>query len=104
MYYPLICTTACGRTCVCTGVSRVVISIEDPDPRVRGAGIATLRAAGIETVVGVCGKSGLKLLEPYVHNRCASRPYCVLKAALSLDGKIACADDTSQWITGPEAR
>ncbi len=99
-----------GRTPPCTaaivdaGVARVVVGITDPDPLVNGAGIAALRAAGIEVVVGVGQETIHEQLGPYVKHRRTGRPWVVLKLAATLDGGTAAPDGTSQWITGPEAR
>ncbi|MEM1332197.1 MAG: bifunctional diaminohydroxyphosphoribosylaminopyrimidine deaminase/5-amino-6-(5-phosphoribosylamino)uracil reductase RibD [Actinomycetota bacterium] len=99
-----------GRTGPCTsaiidaGVARVVVSIEDPDPRVAGTGIAALRAAGIEVNVGVEADTVTEQLAPYLHHRRTGRPYVVAKMAATLDGRTAAPDLTSQWITGEAAR
>lgn len=97
-------TPPCTRAIVQAGIRRVVVGIEDPDPRVRGAGIALLRQAGIEVVVGILRDEIGESLLPYLHHRQAGRPYCIAKAATSIDGRIAAADGSSQWISGPEAR
>ena len=86
------------------GVRRVVIAVLDPDPRVRGQGVALLEEAGIEVQVGVLADKAETNLLPYLHHRRTGRPLCLLKAAISLDGRTAAADGTSQWITGPAAR
>ncbi|MEJ7845761.1 MAG: bifunctional diaminohydroxyphosphoribosylaminopyrimidine deaminase/5-amino-6-(5-phosphoribosylamino)uracil reductase RibD [Acidimicrobiales bacterium] len=99
-----------GRTAPCTdaliaaGVGRVVIGIEDPDPLVAGAGIACLRAAGIDVAVGVASDAVTAQLSPYLTHRRTGRPHVVLKLAATLDGRVAAPDGSSQWITGPEAR
>ena len=99
-----------GRTGPCTdalieaGVSRVVVGTLDPDPLVAGSGVAQLRSAGIGVEVGVCSDAVETQLAPYLHHRRTGRPLVVLKMALSLDGRTAAPDGTSQWITGPEAR
>lgn len=99
-----------GRTGPCTdalieaGVARVVVGILDPDPLVAGSGVAQLRSAGIGVEVGVCSEAVEAQLAPYLHHRRTGRPLVVLKMALSLDGRTAAPDGTSQWITGPEAR
>eukprot|EP00037_Helgoeca_nana_P021038 m.210750 g.210750 ORF g.210750 m.210750 type:complete len:618 (+) comp25494_c0_seq7:97-1950(+) len=97
-------TGPCDAALIEARVARVVVCVEDPDPRVGGHGIEALRKAGIEVVVGVCGDEGRRSLRSYLTQRSTGRPHVVLKAALSLDGKVACEDGTSQWITGPEAR
>ncbi|MHB1710176.1 MAG: bifunctional diaminohydroxyphosphoribosylaminopyrimidine deaminase/5-amino-6-(5-phosphoribosylamino)uracil reductase RibD [Acidimicrobiales bacterium] len=99
-----------GRTPPCTdgivaaGVARVVVGIEDPDPRVSGRGIAALREAGIEVELGVAAPSVADQLAPYLHHRRTGRPWVVLKLAASLDGRIAAPDGSSRWITGEAAR
>lgn len=87
-----------------SGVARVVVSITDPDPEVRGRGISGLRASGIEVEVGVCGEEGTSLLAPYLKHRTSGMPWVVLKMACTLDGRIAAPDGSSRWLTGPESR
>ncbi len=99
-----------GRTPPCTaaiveaGVARVVIGIEDPDPIVAGRGIETLRAAGVEVVVGVEAERVAEQLAPYLKHRTTGLPWVVLKMAASLDARTAAPDGTSRWITGEAAR
>lgn len=97
-------TPPCADALIAAGVARVVVGVEDPDPQVSGQGIAKLRAAGIEVLVGVGADEVVAQLAPYLHHRRTGRPYVVLKLAATLDGRIAAPDGTSQWITGPEAR
>jgi diaminohydroxyphosphoribosylaminopyrimidine deaminase/5-amino-6-(5-phosphoribosylamino)uracil reductase len=97
-------TGPCADALVEAGVRRVVVAIEDPDPKVAGAGVQRLRAAGIEVDLGTRADAATALLTPYLHHRRTGRPYVVAKLGTSLDGKIAAADGTSQWITSPEAR
>ncbi len=99
-----------GRTGPCTdaiigaGVSRVLIGMRDPDGNVDGAGIAALRAAGIDVVTDVCTDDVEEQLAAYLHHRRTGRPYVVVKLATTVDGRTAAPDATSQWITGVEAR
>jgi diaminohydroxyphosphoribosylaminopyrimidine deaminase/5-amino-6-(5-phosphoribosylamino)uracil reductase len=99
-----------GRTPPCTdaiieaGVARVVIGIEDPDPRVAGRGMAALRAAGIDVTKGVAAEEVAAQLAPYLKHRTTGHPWVVLKMASSLDGRTAAPDGTSRWITGEAAR
>jgi len=97
-------TPPCADALIAAGVSRVVVAIEDPDPRVAGAGIARLRHAGVTVEVGVGQADAVALLAPYLVHRRTGRPYVVLKLAASLDGRTAAPDGSSQWITGREAR
>lgn len=97
-------TPPCVDAVIEAGVARVVVGIEDPDPRVAGQGVAALREAGIEVEVGVCGDEVTEQLTAYLHHRRTGRPYVLCKLAASLDGGIAAPDGSSQWITGLEAR
>ena len=94
----------CADALVAAGVRRVVVAIEDPDRRVAGAGIQRLRDAGIAVEVGEGARAATVLLAPYLHHRRTGRPYFVAKVASSLDGRVAAADGTSQWITSADAR
>ena len=99
-----------GRTPPCTealieaGVTRVVVALEDPDPNVSGRGLAQLREQGITVDVGIGADNARLSLAPYLVHRRTGRSFCLLKTAMSVDGHIAAADGSSQWITGPEAR
>lgn len=99
-----------GRTAPCTvalieaGITRVVMSVDDPDPLVAGTGRSTLQAAGVSVTTGVLMAEVSTQLRPYLHHRSTGRPFVVLKLASTLDGRTAAADGTSQWITGPLAR
>jgi diaminohydroxyphosphoribosylaminopyrimidine deaminase/5-amino-6-(5-phosphoribosylamino)uracil reductase len=76
----------------------------DPDPRVSGGGIARLRAAGIEVLVGVEENDCRQLNEAFVHRILYQRPFGILKYAMTLDGKIATTSGHSAWITDQLAR
>jgi diaminohydroxyphosphoribosylaminopyrimidine deaminase/5-amino-6-(5-phosphoribosylamino)uracil reductase len=99
-----------GRTGPCVdaiieaGVGRVVVAVEDPDLLVAGTGIARLRAAGVAVVVGIGEAAVRDQLAPYLHHRRTGRAFCLAKTALSVDGRTAAADGSSQWITGRAAR
>jgi diaminohydroxyphosphoribosylaminopyrimidine deaminase/5-amino-6-(5-phosphoribosylamino)uracil reductase len=94
----------CADAIVKAGVRRVVISMEDPDERVRGAGVRVLEAAGVEAAVGVLADEARLLNEFYIKHRMTGRPFVSAKFAMSLDGKIATRTGESHWITGVEAR
>jgi diaminohydroxyphosphoribosylaminopyrimidine deaminase/5-amino-6-(5-phosphoribosylamino)uracil reductase len=94
---------SCTSLVLESGLARVVIGAEDPDPRTAGSGIAAMRAAGIAAVLAPC-PAARESLAGYLTRTASGRPHVTLKLATSLDGKIALADGSSQWITGPEAR
>lgn len=99
-----------GRTPPCTdalikaGIVRVVVPLEDPNPKVSGKGFAHLRATGLEVSVGLLAREAEKLNEKYLHFMRTGRPFVHLKLAASLDGKIATRTGDSRWITGAESR
>jgi diaminohydroxyphosphoribosylaminopyrimidine deaminase/5-amino-6-(5-phosphoribosylamino)uracil reductase len=97
-------TPPCADALVAAGVARVVAAMADPDPRVDGAGLARLRAAGVEVVTGPGAEAAATQNAAYLTHRRLGRPRVTLKAAASMDGKVAAPDGTSQWITGPDAR
>lgn len=98
-----------GRTPPCTdavleaGFARVVIGCADPKPHVPGA-VEKLRAAGLEVEVGVCEADARELIADFSRHISTGLPYAILKAAVTLDGRIATAEGDSQWITGEAAR
>lgn len=99
-----------GRTPPCTdaviraGIARVFVGVTDPNPLVAGGGVAQLRAAGIEVVVGVLGDECADAHAAFFRYITARRPWVILKAAVTLDGRIATASGDSKWITGARAR
>ena len=97
-------TGPCTEAIVAAGVGRVVIGVLDPDPLVAGTGVTALREAGIEVEVGEEAERVAHQLRAYLHHRRTGRPWVVLKSAATLDGLVAAADGSSQWITGPAAR
>jgi len=97
-------TPPCAGALIDAGVSRVVVALEDPDSRVAGRGIAQLRDAGIDVTVGVGAERGARDLAPYLHHRRTGRAFVVAKVASSIDGRVAAADGSSQWLTSAAAR
>jgi diaminohydroxyphosphoribosylaminopyrimidine deaminase/5-amino-6-(5-phosphoribosylamino)uracil reductase len=97
-------TPPCADALLQAGVTRVVAALPDPDRRVDGAGLARLRAAGVAVTVGVGADAAAEQNAAYLTHRRLGRPRVTLKAAASLDGKVAAPDGSSQWITGPAAR
>ncbi|MFB3852525.1 MAG: bifunctional diaminohydroxyphosphoribosylaminopyrimidine deaminase/5-amino-6-(5-phosphoribosylamino)uracil reductase RibD [Vicinamibacterales bacterium] len=98
-----------GRTGPCVvriveaGIRRVVASMEDPNPLVRGQGFAYLRARGVEVEVGLGRREAIALNRPFITATNEGRPFVILKTAVSLDGRIASAAATRTPITSEAA-
>ena len=98
-------TGPCADALVQAGISHAVIAMEDPNPLVAGSGLARLREAGIEVEIDESARAEAERLnEPFVHFMRTGKPLVTLKAALTLDGKIAAPEDNAGWITSPVAR
>ena len=97
-------TGPCAEVLVDAGVTRVVAALQDPNPRVEGRGFARLREAGIHVDVGLMAAEAEEAHRGFLHRMRHGRPWMRLKAAASLDGKIALANGQSRWITSEEAR
>jgi diaminohydroxyphosphoribosylaminopyrimidine deaminase / 5-amino-6-(5-phosphoribosylamino)uracil reductase len=98
-------TKPCVDALIQSGVTRVIAAMQDPNPLVSGAGFAKLRAAGIEVLIDDAHTAAAeKLNEPFSHFMRTGRPLITMKAALTLDGKIAAPQDNFGWITSEVAR
>jgi len=103
------CSTS-GRTGPCTeavaasGVRRVVIGVNDPNPNHRGRAVRILKRHGISVTTGICGQEASRLIEPFRVWTETGRPLLTLKLAMTLDGRIADSSGASKWITGRKAR
>lgn len=97
-------TPPCTQAIIQAGIREVYYGIQDPDPRVQGSGESQLKQAGIRVFKGICEKKIQYSLAPYLYQRQTGLPYTLLKTALSLDGRTAATDQTSQWITCAQAR
>ena len=97
-------TPPCSRAVLQAGVARVVVALEDPDPRVAGGGIAQLRQAGVEVITGVLRQEAAEQNRAFLHRVRTGRPWGVLKWAMGLDGRTALPNGTSQWISGADSR
>jgi diaminohydroxyphosphoribosylaminopyrimidine deaminase / 5-amino-6-(5-phosphoribosylamino)uracil reductase len=97
-------TPPCAGSLVQAGVARVVAAMVDPDPRVAGRGLEHLRSAGVDVQVGLLEEEARALNRAWLTWKTSGRPLVILKWASTLDGKIACANGDSRWVTGDEAR
>jgi diaminohydroxyphosphoribosylaminopyrimidine deaminase/5-amino-6-(5-phosphoribosylamino)uracil reductase len=97
-------TPPCADALVAAAVARVVVAMADPNPRVGGQGLSRLRAAGIETSVGVLETEAESLNPGFLRRMREGRPWIRLKVASSVDGRTAMKSGESQWITGQPAR
>jgi len=97
-------TPPCADALVAAGVGRVVVALEDPDPRVSGGGLTRLRAAGIAVTTGVGSDAARDLNRGFLRRVTTGLPMVTLKLATTMDGRIATASGDSQWITGSRAR
>jgi diaminohydroxyphosphoribosylaminopyrimidine deaminase/5-amino-6-(5-phosphoribosylamino)uracil reductase len=102
-------TPPCANALIAAGITRCVIATQDPNPQVSGQGIEKLRAANIEVTLGVLEQQARDLNEAFAHFIQHGTPFVTLKAALSVDGKLAPPPasrypNQPHWLTGPAAR
>jgi diaminohydroxyphosphoribosylaminopyrimidine deaminase/5-amino-6-(5-phosphoribosylamino)uracil reductase len=97
-------TPPCAIALVDAGLKRVVVACLDPDPRVKGRGIAILKRAGIDVTTGVLEEEAQRLNEGFITRVTRGRPAGILKLAMSLDGRIAVANGGYKWISSPPSR
>ncbi|MCZ2861188.1 bifunctional diaminohydroxyphosphoribosylaminopyrimidine deaminase/5-amino-6-(5-phosphoribosylamino)uracil reductase RibD [Blastococcus sp. VKM Ac-2987] len=97
-------TGPCADALLAAGIARVVVAVPEPT-ELAGGGTARLRAAGVDVVVGVEQEAAeLGALAGWLTGVREQRPYVIWKVAATLDGRVAAADGSSRWVTGPEAR
>ncbi|BBF68539.1 bifunctional diaminohydroxyphosphoribosylaminopyrimidine deaminase/5-amino-6-(5-phosphoribosylamino)uracil reductase RibD [Sphingobium sp. 3R8] len=94
----------CADLMARAGIARMVIALRDPDPRTDGQGAAWLRDRGVKVEMGLMADDAARAMAGFVLRQTLGRPHVTLKLGLSLDGRIALADGSSRWITGPDAR
>ncbi|WP_035445411.1 bifunctional diaminohydroxyphosphoribosylaminopyrimidine deaminase/5-amino-6-(5-phosphoribosylamino)uracil reductase RibD [Atopococcus tabaci] len=97
-------TPPCADLIVQKKVKRVVVGALDPNPLVAGRGVERIKAAGIEVVSGILSEESQQLNEVFMKFITERKPFVVLKAAMSLDGKVATRTGESKWISGEASR
>jgi len=97
-------TPPCCDALIASGIARVVVALQDPNPLVAGQGLVRLRAAGLSVEVGLLADQAREMNIGFLHRMQQGRPWVRMKIAASLDGGTALLNGQSQWITGPEAR
>ncbi|MDA3792434.1 MAG: bifunctional diaminohydroxyphosphoribosylaminopyrimidine deaminase/5-amino-6-(5-phosphoribosylamino)uracil reductase RibD [Elusimicrobia bacterium] len=95
-------TPPCTQKIIDSGIKRVVIGMKDPNPEVDG--IKVLKEKGIEVTTGVLKKECAKLMRDFLKYISLKKPYVTIKAAMSLDGKIAARNGSSKWISSTASR
>lgn len=97
-------TPPCSQAIIEAGVRRVISGSPDPNPKVNGKGLVRMRRAGVEVLTGVLQEEADRLNRPFFKAIRTGLPYVTLKAAVTLDGKLATATGDSRWVTGEPAR
>jgi diaminohydroxyphosphoribosylaminopyrimidine deaminase/5-amino-6-(5-phosphoribosylamino)uracil reductase len=97
-------TPPCTKALINAGINKVIIAMKDPNPKVSGKGIIELQKAGIEVISGILENKAQQMNEVYIKYVTTSKPFVILKTAMTLDGKIATPEGQSKWITGEKAR
>lgn len=97
-------TPPCTQAIIDSGIKKVYIGSDDPNPLVAGEGIRILRENGIEVVTGVLKEECDRLNKPFFYHITHKKPYVVMKYAMTADGKIASYTGKSKWISGEKSR
>ncbi len=97
-------TPPCTQKIIQSGIQRVVVAMEDPNPDVAGGGIDYLKARGLQVSIGVCQEKARRLNEVFTKFISTRRPFVILKCAATLDGRIATRSGDSKWITNEQSR
>lgn len=97
-------TPPCTKAIINAGIKKVFVAIKDPNPLVNGKGLTELKNAGIETETGLLKEKAEKINEAFIKFQKTKSPFVILKAAITLDGKIASEEFDSKWISSEESR
>ena len=93
-------TPPCCDALISAGIARLVVAVQDPDQRVNGAGLNQISAANIKVRLGVMQREAEDLLCGFINRLQRDKPYCSLKIATSVDGRIGLSDRKKRWLTG----
>ena len=97
-------TPPCADAIIASGIRKVYVAVEDPNPLVSGRGIARLEKASIKVKTGLLRREAFDINEAFFHSVTSNLPFVTLKLAMSMDGRIATCRGDSRWITGEKAR
>lgn len=97
-------TPPCAEAIIKNKISKVVVAMIDPNPLVAGKGIQMLREHGIKVITNILKDKAMKINEIFIKYINTKEPFCIMKTAMTLDGKIATASGESKWITGEASR
>lgn len=97
-------TPPCTEALIAAGVKRCYVAMKDPNPLVAGKGLQRLRSAGIEVHCGLLEEEARHLNQPFLKRVAGELPYVFVKAAVTLDGKLATRSGNSKWISNEAAR
>ncbi len=97
-------TPPCVASIIQSGIRRIVAAMTDPNPKVSGRGFRKLMAGGVQVTKGIAQDEAKALNAIYIKYITTRKPYVILKAAMTLDGKMAAKDGVSRWISGDDSR
>lgn len=97
-------TPPCTDELIASGISEVIVAMQDPNPLVAGQGMQKLSHSGIKVRIGLLQEQAEKLNRGFISRMTRGRPWITVKLAASLDGRTAMNSGESRWITGPQAR
>ncbi len=97
-------TPPCSDALIGAGIGRLVVAVQDPDQRVNGAGLSQIAAANIDIRLGVMQREAEELLLGFKNRLQKGKPFCSLKIATSMDGRVGLSDRKKRWLTGAPMR
>ena len=97
-------TPPCSEALIGAKIARLVVSVQDPDQRVDGAGLDQIAAANIEILLGVMRPEAEQVLVGFLNRIENGKPFCSLKIATSIDGRVGLFDRKKRWLTGAPMR